>query len=324
MGVYPECDGGEELTPFTQAKGKKSRLKGILLWGGLALAVLVLTVAAIVLITASDRSSFRYGLYIKDQELFCLDLSKRSVGQVTAGLVGNESNTGNYNLTVWASSSETAPVLSGNGRYIFYLDRVGSKGATLYCKDASSKKGAVKIDTVSSSVYYASDTADLVTYVKNGDLYQYNMKKGESQKIASDITWYNVSADGKSILYSDKENTFFWASSRGETEEIDRKIKQLLLISEDLKTVYYLKASVRQGNSLYKKTAGEDALLIASDLDTVVRAYPSGEFYYLRATTYATSTLYYFDGSKEIKVCEDLLNISYEAAAGAPVIVFCV
>ena len=312
----------EEVQPSNfPEKDRKTKLKSILLYSGFALAALILMGAMVALITKADNASPYYGFYLKDGELFGVDLSDKSTWQLSTTLVDRGSGSG---ADLWDSAvaRSAAVTLSKDRKYIFYFDRMESGGATLYCKETSSKKDAFKIDTVDSRIYYVNDTASLVTYIKNGDLYQYNMKKSEKTKLINDVSQYTVSSDGKRIVCLDHENTLYLKKSGGEAEEIDREVRQLLLTSEDLQTVYYLKASEDEGDSLYKKTDGKDKVLIASDVYEVLQSYASGEFYFLRSTSTIFPALYYFDGSEEKELCRNFARNTYKCASGSAVMVF--
>ena len=112
-----------------------------------------------------SRGGKACGLYIKDGELYYTDLSKNGAWQVTDDLGSGESVQA---LILFGVSDMT--VMSGDGETLFFPDGIFGDYA-LYCRGASGKKDAVRID-YDAYQYYVNDKAGLVTYVRDDSLYQ--------------------------------------------------------------------------------------------------------------------------------------------------------
>lgn len=258
---------------------QKNRLRLIAASGAAVLLVgLLLT-----LVTGGFQTDHTpvYGLYIKDWELFYSGLRKDQTRQVTEELLDPDASdriaSDSSGLEVPVGMSTT---VSADGKWIFYpeqLDRTNY--LTLYARRLDKPKAeAVKIDTEVLN-YAASENAALVTYTRvgSGNLYQYQVKKGEKNKLAGDVAEFHVSEDGTKILCLSDKKELYLLSGQGKKETLDSDVEALNKLSDDFKTVYYEKE-----NAFYKLKIGEEPEQIADDLYQVVWVYDSGEAYYIR------------------------------------------
>lgn len=234
-------------------------------------------------------------LYIKDGEVYCSDLSKGGAWQVTGNLC---EGAGVSELASCSDSIALATILSRDGRTLFFPDKIGDGSSTLYYRRASGKKDAVKIDS-DITLYTVSDDAGLVTYLKNGNLYQYDRDRGEKEKLAGDVYGLYVSDDGRKLLYRDGEAALYQLDSGGDREKLDSGVNTIWAVSDDCGTIVYQK-----DNALYLKRDGEERMKITSEASNVIRAYDTGEAYFVEEDG-GVSTLYYFDGEASEAVTDE-------------------
>lgn len=277
----------------------------MLMIGGAAVAALIVLIVVISII-AGGKAHSDYALYIKDSELFTAKMPSGKAWQVTSDL----------------ESNSTTVRLTKDGKTIFYIDEYEDGGVLYYRSITSSKSKVKEVDSDVDS-FQINESGKLVTYKKNGNLYQHNLK--EKKKISSDVGMFTVSKDGKKIIFEDTEGDLFYWNGK-EKSKIASDIGSLYYVSENFKTVYF---SADEGN-LYKWTKGKDKEKIASDVDGVEVVYENGDMYYLKETeeqikyidfvkgvdkesweyewlnenTLSTSELYFYNGSKSTMISE--------------------
>lgn len=269
-------EGAKKAKELTEegAKEAKKLPKGLLI-GGIA-AVVVIAIVAGILVFGGLFGGGKGGsdplLYIKDEEIVYNSMKKDSM-EVTTRLV-DDSGVENDEL------SEAAYVL---GSYIipcedriFFPDKIGeTDGLTIYYRDLNKpKKEAEKLD--SDIMSYAVDAAGKTAiYLKaDGKLYLSNLK--DKEKIASDVASFYVSDDLKSILIVTYESDVYSLNQKGEKEKVVSEVGYIEKVSEDLKTVWYMK-----DNNLYKQEVGGEKEKIVSDIYSVVQLYDDGSMYYV-------------------------------------------
>lgn len=234
-------------------KTKRKAIKTAVISGIAVAFVIALLITVISLIFRGGKTN-DYALYIKDEEIFFTDLKKKNEPwQLTNRLLDfNIDDMMKYGGNLLISRST---YISEDGKLIFFPEKYDEAGMDdgfhLYYKKVNKPDSeAVKIDS-KIMTYSVNSSATTVTFFKDngaksgkaetiGDLYQYSIKKDSKEKIAGDIS-------------------------------------ALVYVSEDAKTVYYIK-----NDSLYKQVEGKDKVKIASDINYVIKIYDSGEIYYLK------------------------------------------
>lgn len=299
---------------------KKSSLpmKKILMFGGIAVAAIVVIVLLCMLIFGGE-SKENYALYIKDGEMFYNDLEGGKSWEITEKLSDELSG------STLKRVEEGFACITEDGSKIFYADRLDNAegGLSLYYRNLESQKSEpVKISS-DIKEYYINDSASIITYKKDDNLYQYTLKKKDSEKIASDVSSYLISEDGKTIYFTSEENLYVKKSGK-DKEKITGNVIDIEYVSEDYKTLYFTKSDEvlkesEYGNyetyKLYKYTGKKEAELIVSGVYRTY-IYESGEMYFTKAelktieeSEQIVQTLYWFDGKKETKLDEDFLSI---------------
>lgn len=255
--------------------------------GAAALAV-VLVILLVSSLFGGEKAP-NYGMYMKEDKAFFTSLNGKAGTQLT------KKDLSGFRMTE-------------DGKMLFFKDGKGD----LYYFKTSSKKEPVKLDSNVSS-YWFSENGKLVTYTKNGDLYQHNLK--EEEKIAKDVSSVAVSDDGKIIYYHNDDDAICWKN--GKEEEIDSDV-YIIHYSEDFKTILYT-----DGEDIYSKKVGKKAKVVAAEIGGI-SAFPNkdGAFYYwtfpegdmedyfddddLSGDMNFLSTLYYFNGSKSKKIATNV------------------
>ena len=231
-------------------------------------------------------------LYIKDSEFFFTDLETES-WQVTSRLVDDE-DIKDEDLAYYGSTLAWYTHVSGDGSLVFFPDKVSDSddGFNLYYRKTKEPEAeATKIDS-DVTVYTVNSDATVVTYLKgtgeDRNLYQYTIKEDMKEKIAGEVRSYEISEDGSRILYINSEGNLYLKNGTEDKEKIASDITQVVYFSEDFSLMYYIK-----DEALYRQAADGDREKIDSDIYKVIRAYDSGEVYYLKREAEAGTLMDY-------------------------------
>ncbi len=284
-------------------------------------------------------------VYVKNEQLQLGKLSDMDeVLELTSDLLA-----GSYTGADTASglSLDGYVQFSENGKRLFYPDRISCdeygyvEEFTLYYRPLSGRnQDAVKIDS-SVTNYVVNPEGTLVSYLKNGKLYQSDLT--ERVRIASDVESIILSEDGQSLLYitvnenEDEADTCDIYVKRGsaDPEKLLSSVYDMHFLSEDFTYFVYEK-----NDSLYTLRHGEEPVKIASDISSILMALETGEIYYTRCEqedltywdvidddkndedyteyyserlseytmSYPLRTLYYFDGEESHILTENFLT----------------
>lgn len=347
-----ECEEAvapEQEAPVAEEKKVPKIPKKFIAIGAIAAAAVLVIVLAISLIFGGSVNN--YALFIADGEIQYADMPGGKPFELTSDLYEDASN---RQLTNIANNSYYLVQVSKDGSRIFFPDKGSEKGFSLYYRSTNGKGEAVKIVSDLSGYYYINEKGTLVTYTKDGKLYQHDLK--ESTKLASDIYSYYVTDDGKTILYladakTDEETeettyTLYRMKKGKDAEKLASDISSVRYYSEDMSTVAYIK-----NDALYTKTGTKEAKKIDSDVMSVY-SVGDGKFYYTKQedseVTYwslinndldsaaeeeyswmkeqkisnPVKSLYYFDGKKTAAVTETMVGYYLDYAAKSPVFVY--
>ena len=272
---------------------KKKPPKKAFIFGGIGIAIVAVIILVISLFSGG-KSGNNFALYLKDNEIFLSDLKKGSEAwQLTSPFIDAKSDSipslgGHPNFSEMLG---LYTYVSEDGKYIFFIDKISEddKEIKLYYRETDNPKvEAIKIDSGIKS-YTVNDASTLVTYLKEeGGLYQYKIGKDSKDKIASEVKDFEVSDDGKKIVYINFEDSIYLKYVDKDKEKIAKGVSSLEYLSKDFTTVYYIK-----DGSLYKQVEGEDKVKISSDVYEVIKIYDSGEVYYLKSDSEKLSLMNY-------------------------------
>lgn len=356
--VEPDYVPVEEAEPYvapeaTHPVSKKKFPVKILAIAAAAVLVVVLAVLMIPKFFSGEGKTHNYAVYVKDGELQYLSMPKgKDPLEVSSRLLDGDNNDAYTQSSLYLSPYIN---MSKDGKTLFFPDKIdassygGVNEFTLYFRDISSKKSdSQKIDSGLTS-YSINEAGTLVTYIKDGNLYQHNLK--EKTKIDSDVVSYRVSKDGKSLVYfvleaDETEGVLFQKNGKKDAEKITSGVTRLSNVSEDFSRIMYYKE-----DTLYVKESGKDPVKISSEVENAV-FFKSGEVYYLKTgepikasaffindlegedadyyadmlseqdSDYEWSSLYYFDGKESTLLTDYAIATDMETAVDATVACF--
>ncbi len=278
--------------------------------GAIAVVAVIAVIVLCSLIFSGGENNF--ALYKKDGELFYTNVPKFKPFELTSD---------------YENGDDLTPILSKDGTKIFYSDK--DDGSLYFRYVNKPKKDAEKIASDVDD-YEINEKANLVTYIKGGDLYQHNLK--ESEKIKSGVVEFWTSENGKKILFVDDGNNLYIKNGNKDAEKIKGEINYVYYVSGDLSTIYY-----EADGTLFCKKGNKDGQKIDSDVSRVLNIYDSGEVFYLKENEGDTNTtqsdvytnvevtysLFYFDGKDKKEVTDEFPRYgSYDYALDVPVLVY--
>lgn len=170
---------------------------------------------------------------------------------------------------------------SADHQYVYYPQKIDDDGCDLYRKKLGSKKAdEIRID--SGIIEYEVIDNDRLAYIKDStDRKLYLYRKGESEKLASDIWDLRVSGDGKYLMWRDEDDRLYVQDTalKSDKVKLESDVTSIYAVSDNFNTIVYQKE-----DKLYVMKGMEDKEKIASD---VYAAYVydingSLKIYYLR------------------------------------------
>lgn len=326
-----------------ELKNLKEKLpKKVVTIAGIVVAAILVVVILGSLFSGGKTNN--YALYIKDGELQFAQMPKgKNPVEVTSKLMDGDYTDNHTQSQLYL---DYYIQMSEDGKKLFFPDKVdvsyyGSVNEfTLYWRNVGSKKEAEKVDSGISS-YSINDKGTLVTYKKDGNLYQNDLK--DKEKVASDVAAYRVSDDGKTIIYlvredNEESGNLYKKKGSKDAEKLASDVTSIRFVSEDFSTVMYSKE-----DSLYIKNGSKDAEKVASDVEDVM-VYDTDAVYYtktgeefslwdwvnddmesdeyydyyresLKENTANMMELYFFNGKDSVLVTDQMIE-SYESYAG--------
>lgn len=301
------ADENERIRSKTN-KGKTKKW----LWISAGVLAIILALAALLIIKSADdhggifspnetqgsdeletqptEPASDYIIYLKDEEGFISDLIKEDPAwQITSKLIDGEEISESQMLSMLYVANQYVH-LSMDGKLLFYPDKldVEDEGINLYCRDLTDPTAEpVKIDSDVQS-FDVNAEATCVTYTKgqSGTLYQYSVINDTKEKIATNVEYFRVTADGTKLGYVNSESNLYLKYTGQEAEKIASDVTSVEYLNDDLTVLFYIK-----DDALYKQVEGEDRIKLAKDVYSVVRIYESGEVYYLKEETAEKSLL---------------------------------
>lgn len=209
--------------------------------------------------------------------------------------------------------------VSKNLKYLYY-SKSTDNGTTWYVKKYGNlKKDATKIATNIYSSIYITDDGKTLFYIKDDNLYSFNVKKGESTKLKGDVNNFVSSPNGKIIYYqtqNDDGDNVIYLYGKKESKKIATGA-DLVSVSEDFKTVYFT-----IDDNLFKSKNGKEKVKILSDVSQIYMVYEDGKIYYAKNDGEDTK-LCFFDGKKEHDICKDDFSC-YTVSYDKPILVYSV
>ena len=273
----PKC--GASLQAEPEKKGFQAPPKKALMIGGGVVAAIVIVAAAATLM-GGGGSAADYALYLKDDQLVYTNLKEDGDWEITSDLTDGEEATPSDALAL-----SLMVMMSEDGKRVFFPDRGGD---AIYYRETGDPEGeATRVDTDMDD-YAINTSGTLVTYLKEGDLYQSDLT--DKERIASGVEKFWVTNDGKTVTYFTEEDGYYRWTSGGESEKLISNVTDIEDVSDDLSQVLYLK-----DDALYRQSGTEDPAKISSDVNSVVRIFDSGELYYTKSASDDLSVMDYIE-----------------------------
>ncbi len=291
-----------------EAPAKKSP-KLALIIGGIAAAVvalIVIIVLAVSLFGPKEAPMNDRLFYFKDDgNLYMSTVNKKTPAQVSKEFFDFDLD----NSDIAYADLAFEPLLLSDGKTLIYPDKINEYGNeyTLYVRNVQSlKKDPVKIGDSISSVKIP-ESEKFILYKEDGNLYKHDFS--EKQKIASDVTSYTMSGDGKVIYFIDDDSKLYIKSGNKEKVKIASDVDSICYVNSKYDTVYFSEKG-DEGRYIYYSKNGKEKVKFASDVMSLKAMYDSGEAYYTKYDKNDGDVLYYNDGKEEIKLVEQVDSVT--------------
>lgn len=291
-------------------------------------------------------------LYIADGELYYGDLSDddSDAVQITNSMFADSG--GDIAAFIFSHSNSTGGssiVLTND--YLFYPDNIdpSDDSYTLCYKELTGRKDAEGKKIASNITWYAvSEDGNIVTYVQDSVLCNYNVSTGERNQVAHDIRDVAVSDDGYRVVYTnDHDRLVLWETGQIITG-LAKSVTCLDYASDDCSMFLY-----EQDGALYVTDDAGNSTWIADNILYILEdsITENGAFYYVTNEeitvaasvhviddiaasddteisivlrdaiealnyTYTISTLCYYDGSESCVVASDYIGYEYMDSDG--------
>lgn len=153
---------------------------------------------------------------------------------------------------------------SKDGSYIYFPSDYVSGSYDLYRKKIKSKKDDAQKIASEISGYQLLTDGRVVVRQSDGEKLSVVNTKGDKEKLDSDVDWYSVSDDSKQILWGTSDDKMYVRdlNLKKEEKKLDSDVDTIIYISEDLKTILYK----REENLCIMENFGEREK-IASDVE---------------------------------------------------------
>lgn len=261
----------KEVAVEKQKKDNAKKTKIILACAGGAIVAVLALLAAFKLassIFAGGDKSAEYKLYyVKDNAIYSAEARKYQPKLVSEGYLDDKDDSVN------GTNFGKGPQFSNDGKYVFYLNDIEGTSGDLCFQKVGKPSTEEKL---SSSVEYFRVLPTDKVIIKTSDRKLYvTDKKGNKEKITSEVSSYIVAKDGKKVIFTESDGSeaklysYDLSKSKSDKEKL-ATISDLKYASDDLKTVIYTKE-----DSLYVMKNLKDDEKIDSDVEEI-HAYEDG------------------------------------------------
>ncbi len=330
------CDACGEILSAPEAAPEAAKpafnVKKLAVIGVAAVAVIILAIFIGSLIFGGGSPD--YALYIKDGEMVFANNFKKPY-EVTDELADGVENS---QLASMADQLGYYTYLTDDGKKLFYID----DGDDLYYRDATNAKAeAKKLASGISGRFMVNEKGNIVTYIKDGSLYQHDLK--DQTKIKGDVDGFIASLDGKKIIFSisdaEEKQDLYLKNGKKDAEKIASNIEDVLYVNKSFSKIYVLKE-----DAVYLKDGSKDLAKICSDVESVIKFYEDGTFYYVekeeekaedaemptetsdiidRLVEEATDTLCFFNGKEKKVITTQYYNGGRSVCYDKEILAYC-
>ena len=278
-------------------------------------------------------------LYVQDNQLHYVSLSSFPTSITLGSNLYSEDISSQDYIQRNNASLDQVIRFSADGQKILYPQQMGYGGCDLYYQDLSNlMKEPILVASglqLSESNLAVNETFDRITYLSSASLFQHDLN--ERKWISDQVQTFAASSDGTTLWYLrwDGLLCFVEIGHYNKTQQISTDVTEVLFYDEDTSLFFYLK-----DKDLYKQQGTEPEELIQSNVNKTVTVYPDGTAYYcVESQTklcyldlfeddladaeesaayreklqdlYLTSpfkTLYYYNGTESIELCDGMLS----------------
>lgn len=299
----PAAPAEKKLNPLAGILEKLKQLpKKVWMFAGIGVVAVIAIIVVVSLLLSGRPKTPNVALYIKGGEIQYNTMAKKAEPfELTEKLI-SVSDIFGANLGSVGNRMGQYVRFNKDSSRIFYPDRIGSDGVTLYYR--STKKLSAEPEKIDSGVqfYMINEAGTKVMYQKDGGLYLHDLK--DKEKIASDVSGIHASKDLSTVIYTvrdEKANTstvYLWKAG-ADKEKIAGDVKSLSYVAEDLSVIYYTKDDGTEEvpeTGLYKQVVGkEEKEKLAEGIAELIEIYDSGEIYYTKSVKTETVLMDYVE-----------------------------
>lgn len=182
-----------------------------------------------------------------------------------------------------------AITMSADGKTIFFPKKGDRDEFDLYYRSATKKNADDEKIASNVSRYLVSEDGKLVIYKNDKGLYESNLK--DDEKIESDVETFWASADCKTVIYTTGDDKLYVKKHGKDEEKLDSDVQRINKITENGSTVFYTK-----DGELYKRVIKKkDEERISKDVLQAVVFYDDGTGYYLTGEDTSVSLMDYME-----------------------------
>lgn len=265
-----------KINQVNKVNKKKPFNKAFLLYGSVAIAIIVI-ITSILLFNSSSTSEKI--VYIRDGELHALSMKNQKPIQLSEEI---------NKQTEYISESHI--LKSEDGRYIFYPDSMSDYNDSTYywmdlSKDNSQSQSSIRVDSEVHGDNYLTKEGSKFFYIKGSEnrLYLYDRKTGEKSKLDDEVEAFYVNESGDYLVYRTYEND--------ETILYEMTIKNMTGTKTKLDVdsyIYY--ADMKNKTILYEKEGTiyvkehkKEKSKVISDFMYLPEIYSANSFYYIKS-----------------------------------------
>lgn len=205
---------------------------------------------------------------------------------------------------------DDAAFMTADGKYLIYIAEKDDD-TILYIADITDEDSdPERIKKNVSSVMLTADSKYIV-FISDSNLYYYDIADKETVKLKSDIEDYTISSEGSRITYTtdsgeDLINLYMEELGKDNQEKVGSSISAYK-VNPKGDILYYEKK-----DKLYKREAGKEKVLVASDIEAFYAPDNNGNIYYTKESKNDDSKedIYYYNGSDNKRICRNADDVS--------------
>ena len=222
------CINGSTMESITKPNQKKKGgwKKILVILGAVAAAIVVFLLAGATVSRLGGKETL---LYEKDESIFQL---KKKEGVEIASNIYESDRTGVYGNSI---------IVSEDDKILFYPRNVESDSYDLYWRKLNDVQAEGEKISSDVSRYSVLNNNNVILVSDDGKLMKYDFK--EKTKIASDVDFYYISEDQKTLLWRSTEDGKVYVQDialKNDKEKIASGVWEIVSYTDNFDTIYYL------------------------------------------------------------------------------------